>query len=307
MVKENQLVTGQLGDSTQEKEEARRDADAARASLSILQQTVKARDLELRDIRAAYENLAAEARHGEASISQLKRQLGGSVVELEGAKAEIVHAREAAHSSQQLIQQYVVDVQALERNSDTLARELQTSKAEAEELSKDRTRVLEQMQLLQVFSLKAARNYTGQFSQCYTGKLVSSPSWRGLQGMRYEAERSRDNLQQEVARLDSQLHIAKTRLEESHSEIRKMTEHNSVLQNRIREFETLTETMREKEFSMSQLVLQRNEDGSEMWKVKTIALRFQDDRNFQNACVGWLCRKSVMSYKDKSMQWSARS
>lgn len=151
MVKENQLVTGQLGDVTKRMEEARKDGDATHASVGILQQTVQARELELRDMRASYEGLAAEARHSEATISQLKRQLAGSATELEGAKAEIMHAREAAHSSQQQIQQYVVDVQALERNSDALARELQSAKTEAEEVAKDRTRVLEQMQVVQAW------------------------------------------------------------------------------------------------------------------------------------------------------------
>lgn len=150
MVKENQLITSQLGDTTQRMEESRKDGDAAHASAGILQQTVKARELELGDLRTAYEGLAAEARHHEATISQLKRQLTGSATELEGAKREVLHVRDTAHSSQQQIQQYVVDVQALERNSDALARELQGSKREAEELASDRNRVLEQMQAIQV-------------------------------------------------------------------------------------------------------------------------------------------------------------
>lgn len=85
--------------------------------------------------------------------------------------------------------------------------------------------------------------------------------------MRYEAERSRDNLQQEVARLDSQQHISNARLQEAHSEIRKCTGNNAMLQSRICELEKLTETMREKEFNMSQLVLQRNDDESEKLRV----------------------------------------
>lgn len=150
MVKENQMVTGQLGDATEKMEDCRKDGNAAHASVAILQQTVKARELEVHDMQAAYEGLAAEARHHEATVSQLKRQLAGSATELEGAQAEILHVRQAAQSSQQQVQQYVVDVQALERNSDALARELQALKREAEELAQDRNRVLEQMQVVQV-------------------------------------------------------------------------------------------------------------------------------------------------------------
>lgn len=151
MVKENQMLSGQLGDVTKRMEEARKDGEATHASVGILKQTVKARELELRDMRTSYEGLAAEARHSEATISQLKRQISGTTTELEGAKAEIMHAREAALSSQQQIQQYVVDVQALERNSDALARELQSARTESEDISKDRTRILEQMQVVQAW------------------------------------------------------------------------------------------------------------------------------------------------------------
>lgn len=150
MVKENQAVTSQLGDALQRADECRRDGDATHASVGILQQTVKARELEIADFRAAYEGLVAESRASESAIAHLKRQLGGCSTELEGAKAEITHLRDAAHSTQLQLQQYVVDVQAMERNSDVLTRELQSAKAEAEDLAKDRNRVLEQSQAVQV-------------------------------------------------------------------------------------------------------------------------------------------------------------
>lgn len=86
--------------------------------------------------------------------------------------------------------------------------------------------------------------------------------------MRYEAERSRDNLQQEVARLDSQLHVSNARLEEAHAEVRKCTSNDTVLHKRISELEKLTETMREKEFSMSQLMLQQETAGPGQLKVR---------------------------------------
>lgn len=85
--------------------------------------------------------------------------------------------------------------------------------------------------------------------------------------MRYEAERSRDNLQQEVASLDSQLHISNARLEEAHAEVRNCTGNIAILQSRVKEFEKLTETMREKEFNMSQLALHQDNDASGLMKV----------------------------------------
>ena len=85
MVKENQAVTSQLGDALQRADESRRDGDATHASVSILQQTVKARELEIADFRVAYEGLVAESRASDGAIAHLKRQLGGCSTELEGA------------------------------------------------------------------------------------------------------------------------------------------------------------------------------------------------------------------------------
>jgi chromosome segregation ATPase len=179
MVKENQVVTSQLGDVVRRADENRKDGDAAHASISILQQTVKARELELADFRAAYEGLAAEARASEAAIEQMKRQLAGCGTELEGARAEITHLRDASHSSQLQIQQYVVDVQALERNSDALARELQAAKAEAEDLARDRNRVLEQMQAVQVQCMtQHARSASGASLWAGSCRLVREHSAR---------------------------------------------------------------------------------------------------------------------------------
>ena len=61
--------------------------------------------------------------------------------------------QEAQHSAQMQMQQYVIDIQALERNNDAVARELQTAKTEAEDLARDRNRVLEQMQAAQVWQV----------------------------------------------------------------------------------------------------------------------------------------------------------
>ena len=150
MVKENQLVSGQLGQSAQQVDELRDELRKVSSNAGVLTQTLKARELELEDMRAAYEDLAAEDRQHQSNIGQLKRQMGGHSVELEAAKQEVMHLHEAQHSAQLQMQQYVVDIQALERNSDALARELQSAKGEAEDLARDRNRVLEQMQAAQV-------------------------------------------------------------------------------------------------------------------------------------------------------------
>jgi chromosome segregation ATPase len=91
MVKENQLVSGQLGQTAQHADESRDELRKLQTNNGVLQQTLKARELELEDLRAAYEDLAAEDRQHQSEVGQLKRQLGGYNVELESAKQEVVH------------------------------------------------------------------------------------------------------------------------------------------------------------------------------------------------------------------------
>ena len=87
--------------------------------------------------------------------------------------------QEAQNSAQLQMQQYVVDIQALERNGDALARELQAAKGEAEDLARDRNRVVEQMQAAQVLTLTfralcvPAKSRNQNTCQCVTCCLMS--------------------------------------------------------------------------------------------------------------------------------------
>ena len=173
MVKENQLVSGQLGHAAQQADDLRGELQRAHAGGGVLTQTLKARELELEDLRAAYEDLAAEDRQHVSSLGQMKRQLGGHSVELEAARQEVAHLQEAAHSAQLQMQQYVVDIQALERNGDALARELQAAKGEAEDIARDRNRVVEQLQAAQVRAGSA---------RCVPFMRVASPSAPTVRG-----------------------------------------------------------------------------------------------------------------------------
>lgn len=61
MVKENQLVSGQLSRSAQQVDEAVDELRAMQTGLGVSQQTLKARELELEDLRHAYEEVAGTA------------------------------------------------------------------------------------------------------------------------------------------------------------------------------------------------------------------------------------------------------
>jgi predicted nucleic acid-binding Zn-ribbon protein len=92
-----------------------------------------------------------------------------------------------------------------------------------------------------------------------------------MQGIRYETERSRDALQREVASLDSQLHIANARLNETHAEVRSLMSKQSLLQNRVQELEQLLEATRAQQFSHSQSKMITGPEASA--QVRTLQVR----------------------------------
>lgn len=58
MVRENQVVSGQLSRSAQQVDEAADEMRTLQNNLGVSQQTLKARELELEDMRHAYEEVA---------------------------------------------------------------------------------------------------------------------------------------------------------------------------------------------------------------------------------------------------------
>ena len=61
MVKENQLVSGQLSNSAAHVDEARDEMRTLQVNLGVANQTLKARELELEDMRQAYEEVAGRS------------------------------------------------------------------------------------------------------------------------------------------------------------------------------------------------------------------------------------------------------
>ena len=96
MVKENQLVSGQLGQSAHHVDASRDELRKLQSNNGVLTQTLRVRELELEDLRAAYEDLAGEDRQHQSNVGLLKRQVGGMKVELEAAKQEVAHLQARA-------------------------------------------------------------------------------------------------------------------------------------------------------------------------------------------------------------------
>ena len=74
-----------------------------------------------------------------------------------------------------------------------------------------------------------------------------------------------------MASLDSQLHIANARLNETHAEVRSLMSKQSLLQNRVQELEQLLEAMRAQHFSHSQSKMIGGPEASN--QVRTLQVR----------------------------------
>jgi hypothetical protein len=83
-----------------------------------------------------------------------------------------------------------------------------------------------------------------------------------------------------VASLDSQLHIANARLNETHAEVRSLMTKQSVQQNRIQELEHLLEATRAQHFSQSHLITAPEKKS----QVHMLQVRF----SFQHLYIFWL-------------------
>ena len=74
-----------------------------------------------------------------------------------------------------------------------------------------------------------------------------------------------------MASLDSQLHIANARLNETHAEVRSLMSKQSLLQNRVQELEQLLEVTRAQHFSHSQSKMIGGPEASN--QVRTLQVR----------------------------------
>ncbi|KAG1668637.1 hypothetical protein FOA52_002490 [Chlamydomonas sp. UWO 241] len=174
------------------------------------------KDAEVEDLRQAYEALALQARRLESTAAQLEREAALREQALWSRGDEVASLHEANRSAAAQISQYVVDLQAFERQADALSRALAKAESELEERARGREILLEET--------------------------------RSASGVRVALERQREELQRQLAAMDSQLAIAHARLDDAGSEAASLGQRLALERNRVSELEALLAGMRAREY-----------------------------------------------------------
>lgn len=146
---------------------------------SHLEQLLRAREVEIEDLRKAYEVLVMEHRRAESTLGQLERDSSSKEGAIGAMQDEVASLHEAVRSANALNAQYLMDLQAFERQVDGLSRQLVKHEQAQEEGVRAREAAREEM--------------------------------RAAQQVRLNLERQREQLQRQVAAMDSQLAISSAR------------------------------------------------------------------------------------------------
>ncbi|GIL57051.1 hypothetical protein Vafri_12185 [Volvox africanus] len=225
LVRENQVVTGELTAVAAQRDNASQESQRQSARAVGAEQLLRAKEAEAEDLRRVYEALATEHRRLQSGYSALEREGAMREAALQAKAAEASSLTEAQRAAQATINQYVMDLQAFERQVDNLSRQLSQAEADGEELARQREALLEEM--------------------------------RAAQQVRLGLERHREELQRQVAALDSQVAIGRARLDDAAAEASNLNQRLVMERNRVAELEGLLAGMRAREFRV-ELASDRN-------------------------------------------------
>ncbi|KAF5840898.1 hypothetical protein DUNSADRAFT_15097 [Dunaliella salina] len=216
LVKENQVVSNELAELSQQHERQADELRRVSARLGSAEQLVRAKEAEVEDLRRAYEGLALDNRRLQSSVSQLEREAASREALLAAKADEVESLTAASQATQAQCSQYVMDLQAFERQVDALSRQLAHSESEAEELNRGHEVLVEELR-------------------------VATQVRLGL-------ERHREELQHQIAALDSQVAIARARLEDAGAEASSLGQRLALERNKVTELEALMAGMRAREY-----------------------------------------------------------
>lgn len=216
LVKENQVVSNELAELSQQHERQADELRRVSARSGSAEQLVRAKEAEVEDLRRAYEGLALDNRRLQSSVSQLEREAASREALLSAKADEVESLTAASQATQAQCSQYVMDLQAFERQVDSLSRQLAHSESEAEELNRGHEVLVEELR-------------------------VATQVRLGL-------ERHREELQQQIAALDSQVAIARARLEDAGAEASSLGQRLALERNKVTELEALMAGMRAREY-----------------------------------------------------------
>ncbi|KAK9837964.1 hypothetical protein WJX74_008759 [Apatococcus lobatus] len=239
LVGENQVVAEQLARVTGERDEWQAEARQLAPRLQHAEALVGARESEVEDLRQAYEHLAVEKTQLEAGVRDLEREM----VEREGQAAahaaDLAMLRDAEQNAQQQCNQYILELQAYERQVDVLSRQASRGQTESEDLDRERHSLLDRL--------------------------------RAAEQVRMQLENGRELQQRQMAGIDGQLHVMRARLQDAAAENQAIGHKLRLETGRVAELERLLAGMRAAHFKI-QLEGQTCSDQAQTWQRKCAAL-----------------------------------
>eukprot|EP00798_Chlamydomonas_sp_ICE-L_P020112 gene20112-26838_t len=239
---EQMSVCNKLAVMTQQRDASEDALRRTSAKVSSTEKMVRAKEIEVEDLRRAYEALALESRRFQSTVAQLEREAALREASLKNRSEEASSLADANRDGQSQINQYVQDLQAFERQVDSLSRQLAKAENDSEEMVREREVLLEEI--------------------------------RSAQQVRLGLERHREDLQRQVASLDSQLAITRARLEDAGSESSSLGQRLAIERNRVAELEGLLAGMRAREYKSD---LSSTKSGSQLalWQERNRILEEQ--------------------------------
>ncbi|GAB4818323.1 hypothetical protein N2152v2_005369 [Parachlorella kessleri] len=214
---EAMVVSNQLCTVTQERDDLAEQARLHSTRNAYHEQLVRAREGDLQEIRTAYEGLAHENQRLQSTVTQLQRELAARDSELAIRADEIASLREAQRSAQSQINQYIADLQAYERQFDSLSRAMHRSDNMAEGLDAERQALLDQL--------------------------------RAAEQVGFQLERTREGLQRQLAHAEGSVGVLQARLGDAQSDAEALRQRVGLEQARVGELEGLLAMARAEQFN----------------------------------------------------------
>jgi len=216
MTRGQQMVNNELIDCTGERDQLALKLNQANVANTKLDAIIKATKREVEDVFAAYQELGSENQRLCTAASALERdnQRAALARDASNSAFEKIHAR--VRVLEQENRQFVIDIQAFERQVESLSRKL----ADTE---------------------RASAGADQETSQSYTQVAAAHATAAHL-------GHAHQQLQRELAAADSNIHVVRAKLVDSQSECETARQRWRIETNRVRRLETLLAGTRAREY-----------------------------------------------------------
>tara|TARA_B100001121_G_scaffold307857_1_gene330371 strand:- start:543 stop:5027 length:4485 start_codon:yes stop_codon:yes gene_type:complete len=215
MTREQQVVNSDIVKITVERDSLKGEAKTLRSQLTAAEQLVLAKEREGRELAASYQELGAENRRLESASAQMDREAAERENRLKVQSDELASVRDALITSETEAQQMMTDLQAYERQADSLTRALSGAENKADSGFREREALMEQLRVSKQTVL--------------------------------QLERARSGLQRDLATSEAHAEVMGARMEESSAEVLTLQHKVNLEQGRVKELEGLLASMRAKE------------------------------------------------------------